>query len=50
MKAILKDKTCDGESLITLFCKIEAVLNSRPSLPCSNDPSDFDTLTLRTSS
>ena len=45
MKAVMKDRTYHEESLITLLCEIEAMLNSRPLLPCSNDPSDFDALT-----
>ena len=46
MKAVMKDRTYYEESLITLLCETEAILNSRPLLPCSNDPSDFDALTL----
>ena len=41
----MKDRTYHEESLITLLCEIEAMLNSRPLLPSSNDPSDFDALT-----
>ena len=42
MKAVMKDRTYHEESLITLLCEIEAMLNSRPLLPWSNDLSDFD--------
>ena len=45
MKAVMKDRTYHKEPLITLLCEIEAMLNSGPLLPCSNDPSDFDALT-----
>ena len=45
IKAVMKDRTYHEESLITLHCKIEAMLSSRTLLPCSNDPSDFDALT-----
>ena len=41
----MEDKRYHEESLITLLCEIEAKFNSRPLLPCSNDPSDCDTLT-----
>ena len=43
-KAVMKDRTYHEESLITLLCEIQAMLNSRPLLPCSNDPSDFNAL------
>ena len=44
MKAVMKNRTYHEESLITLLCEIETMLNSRPLLPCCNDPSDFDAL------
>ena len=42
----MKDRTYHEESLITLLCKIEAMLNSRPLVRCSNDPIDFNALTV----
>lgn len=33
------------EEMNTMFCRIEAVLNSRPISPMSDDPSDFTALT-----
>ena len=45
MKAVLKDRVYHEESLITLLCETEAMLNTRPLLPCSNDPSNFEVLT-----
>ena len=45
MKAVMKARVYHEESLITLLWEIEAMLNSWPLLPCSNNPSDFDALT-----
>ena len=45
MKAVMKARVYHEESLITLLWETEAMLNSWPLLPCSNNPSDFDALT-----
>ena len=44
MKDVVKDRTYHEESLITSIFEIEAMLNSRPFLPCSNDATDFDAI------
>ena len=33
------------ESLATLFCEVESILNNRPLCPTSNNPNDYDALT-----
>lgn len=38
-------RSYDFEQLMTLLCKIEAVVNSRPLTPLNNDPDDFQVLT-----
>lgn len=38
------DKALTFEELTTVFCKIEAVMNSRPLCPLSNNPDEFETL------
>jgi hypothetical protein len=38
-------RTFDYELLMTLLCKIEAIVNSRPLTPLSDDPDDFEVLT-----
>ena len=45
MKTGTNDKTYHEESLITILCDIESILNSRPLLPCSDSPDDFEGLT-----
>jgi len=45
LKRVIKDQVLTFEELSTLFCKIEAVMNSRPLCPLSTDPSEFDVLT-----
>lgn len=39
------NRSFDFEQLATLLCKIEAVVNSRPLMPLSDDPDDFAVLT-----
>ena len=45
LKTVTNDNTYHEESLITILCEIECILNSRPLLPCSDDPNDFEVLT-----
>ena len=39
------DRSFDFEQFSTLLCKIEAILNSRPLTPMTEDPRDLDVLT-----
>lgn len=41
----IKEQTLDDECLQTLFCEIEAILNSRPITTVSDDKSDLEALT-----
>lgn len=45
LKRVIGETTLTFEELSTLFCKIEAVLNSRPLCPLSSDPNDLEILT-----
>ena len=45
LKTITNDKTYHEESLITILCETECILNSRPLFPCNDDPNDFKALT-----
>lgn len=39
------DRILTYEELTTIFCKIEAIMNSRPLCSLSNNPNEFDVLT-----
>lgn len=39
------DRSFDYEQFSTLLCKIEAIINSRPLTPISDDPTDLEVLT-----
>ena len=43
MKTRTNDRTYHKESLITILCEIECILNSRPLSPCSDDPNNSKT-------
>jgi hypothetical protein len=45
LRKIIGDRILSFEELSTVFAKIEAVLNSRPLTPLSDDPSDYEALT-----
>ncbi|GFU52279.1 hypothetical protein TNCV_3052971 [Trichonephila clavipes] len=44
-ESLLAEFSVSHEEFLTLGVKIEAVLNSRPISPLSNDPNDVETLT-----
>ena len=46
LETVTSDKPYHEELLITILSEIECILNSRPLLPCSDDPNDFEALTL----
>ncbi len=45
LNSTLKVQNLDEESLHTVFCEIEAILNSRPITKASLDPNDLEALT-----
>lgn len=45
LRRVIGESILTFEELTTVFCKIEAVLNSRPLCPLSSDPNDLEALT-----
>ncbi|GFX24270.1 uncharacterized protein TNCV_1366491 [Trichonephila clavipes] len=45
LKSVIGNSILSHEEFLTLVVQIEAVLNSRPICPLSNDPNDVETLT-----
>ena len=45
LHGLLKEQMLNDESLQTLFCEVEAIINSRPITKVSSDPNDLEALT-----
>ena len=45
MKALLRQQVLDDESLNTLMCEVESIVNGRPITKVSDDPRDLNALT-----
>ena len=45
LRALLQEQTINDESLATLMCEVESIMNGRPITTVSNDPQDPEPLT-----
>ena len=45
LRSLLREQITDDESLPTLMCEVESILNSRPISAVSSDPCDLEALT-----
>ncbi|XP_078371484.1 uncharacterized protein LOC144655144 [Oculina patagonica] len=45
LRALLREQITDDESLATLMCEVESIMNSRPITTVSSDPNDLEPLT-----
>lgn len=45
LQALLREQITDDESLATLMCEVESIMNSRPITTVSSDPNDMEPLT-----
>lgn len=45
IRAVVREQTLDDESLSTLFCEVESIVNGRPITKASDDPRDMEALT-----
>ena len=45
LRALLREQITDDESLATLMCEVESILNGRPITTISSDPRDQEPLT-----
>ncbi|XP_068687804.1 uncharacterized protein [Montipora foliosa] len=45
LRSLLREQITDDESLLTLMCEVESILNSRPISAVSSDPCDLEALT-----
>lgn len=45
LKRVLTEKSLTFEEMTTILCRIEAILNSRPITPLSDNPNDIEALT-----
>ena len=45
LQALLREQVTDDESLSTIMCEVESIINSRPITVVSSDPNDLEPLT-----